>query len=63
MDPTTALKNAREAADAILRSSLDDRAELAVELAEAFEALDEWLSLGGFKPEEWNRTHASGQPG
>jgi hypothetical protein len=53
MDPTTALKNAREAADAILRSSLDDRAELAVEL----------VSLGGFKPEEWNRTHASGQPG
>ncbi|MGO8998679.1 MAG: hypothetical protein ACLQVI_35600 [Polyangiaceae bacterium] len=52
-DPDEALKNAREAvkymrtrSDALRTSAPDD-------LVEAFEALDQWMSRGGFPPQDW----------
>lgn len=54
MDPEEALKNAREALD-VLRGSVDNN-ELeaaSADLADAFEALDGWLSKGGFLPTAW----------
>lgn len=65
MDPNEALKNAR-AALAALRTRLDDGeeptsdtdaevADHAGDLADAFEALDGWLSKGGFLPAAWQR--------
>ena len=60
MDPDEALKNAREAAKRIQRvrdadtsdETLDE--DDAFDLADAFEALDGWLSKGGFQPAEWH---------
>lgn len=55
MDPDEALKNAREAAALILDSSgssVDDAVQ-GHALAEAFDALDGWLSKGGFLPDAW----------
>lgn len=59
MDPDEALKNAREAAKRIQRvrdadtsdETLDE--DDAFDLADAFEALDGWLSKGGFQPAAW----------
>jgi hypothetical protein len=55
MDPNEALKNAREAAARILTMSNAERpeGEDANDLAEAFEALDGWLTGGGFPPDAW----------
>jgi hypothetical protein len=61
MDPNEALKRAREAIeryqdDASLGFNTDTRLEAADKLADAFEALDEWLSKGGFLPLEWSES-------
>ena len=58
MDPDAALTNAREAL-ARLRGAqdadlADETSEHAEELADAFEALDGWLSKGGFLPAPWS---------
>lgn len=55
MDPNEALKNSREAARLILDSpgSAVDDAVQGQTLAEAFDALDQWLSKGGFLPDDW----------
>lgn len=62
MDPNEALKRAREAARILDNDrcvSRKAREELAVELdamtdlAEAFDALDQWISKGGFLPDAW----------
>jgi hypothetical protein len=54
VDPDEALKNAR-AAIAQIRNA--DEGRVAIEggeiLADAFEALDGWLSKGGFLPKDW----------
>ena len=68
VDPNEVLKRARglaekiiEAADADLKPdedalSKDQRMhERAVELAEAFQALDTWITCGGFPPRGWGR--------
>lgn len=56
MDPNTALENARVAAGSVV-SAIDgnggDLTTSADALAEAFQALDQWLSSGGFLPEAW----------
>lgn len=52
MDPDETLKSARAAAERVHASSDD----AAIELAEAFEALDGWLSKGGFLPADWKRS-------
>lgn len=43
MDPNATLREARAA---MARGDLDEAAHL-------YEALDNWLSHGGFKPSEW----------
>ncbi|UAK38422.1 hypothetical protein K8O93_01055 [Gordonia bronchialis] len=57
MDPDAALANARDAL-ARFRKSQADGALLhqnyaAIDLTEAFAALDEWLTNGGFLPASW----------
>lgn len=56
MDPNKALKKAR-AALAKVRAWQDEEGETSPEAAEdlvdAFEALDGWLSKGGFLPQAW----------
>jgi hypothetical protein len=55
MDPDVALKNARRAVEN-MDTELDYvDSGAAVELMEAFTALDEWLSKGGFLPRVWAR--------
>lgn len=56
MDPNTALDRLRELARQLLDGNhIDDIAALALAVGacEQFEALDQWLSNGGFKPKEW----------
>ena len=53
MDPNAALNTARKAVQ-IARTGSDSMDGWADDLLEAFEALDEWLTKGGFPPEEWN---------
>lgn len=52
MDPEATLSNMRGLADVI--TSHGDSA-YAEELAEAFQALDDWLSKGGFLPVAWEQ--------
>lgn len=53
MDPNQALKNAR-ASVARIDESITPSEEDVAALADAFEALDGWLSGGGFLPTEWS---------
>ena len=55
MDPNEALGKARRLAAQIMNGAqpAEELADLAEELAEAFQALDTWLLRGGFKPEAW----------
>ena len=63
MDPDEALKNAREALRLIRDKEQEGyrdwggrhEAQEFVDLADAFEALDGWLSKGGFLPKAWNK--------
>lgn len=60
MDPNEALKNARKAIAAM--NAADERENqaayvfAAMQLAEAFEALDNWMSRGGFAPQAWRQS-------
>jgi hypothetical protein len=56
MDPNEALIKAREALKRYCVSG--DEAE-ASDLADAFEALDTWLSKGGFLPDAWKPSSGS----
>lgn len=51
MDPNEALKTARALVPEILRL---ERHPLESNLAEAFNALDQWLARGGFLPRDWD---------
>lgn len=59
MDPDVTLENAREAARkwrAAAEDELagnDDEHDAACDLVESFDALDRWLSGGGFLPRTW----------
>jgi len=55
MDPNQALADAREAYALVNRTEDDaeDHLQALEDLAEAFRALDEWISQGGFLPSEW----------
>lgn len=59
MDPDAALTNARSALAAI-RAGEDSQGELMTDalddLADAFEALDQWLTKGGFLPRAWRKS-------
>jgi hypothetical protein len=62
MDPEQALAEARAAladyrtAQTNNRDHRDDHlvVDAADRLADAFEALDGWLSAGGYRPDDWN---------
>lgn len=55
MDVNAVLARMRAASQALSLADSDERmAELAVEFGDAFESLDEWLSKGGFLPDNWN---------
>ena len=51
MDPNRALEDAREACR--LHAMRGNDLDAFDDLVEAFEALDHWLSIGGFLPKEW----------
>lgn len=55
MDPNTALVEMREHAGVCqtAKDGSDEEYDAMVALAEKFEALDEWLSKGGFLPTAW----------
>jgi hypothetical protein len=54
MDPNEALKNAREASKKFMEASDPREATAyAADLRIYFDALDEFLSKGGFLPQDW----------
>jgi len=58
MDPNETLTKIRELATKIGQFDFDHPEQLygtAADLAEHVEALDEWLSKGGFPPDAWGR--------
>ena len=60
MDPDQALKNAREAVAKMNNwdpavDGTEEGPPSAWDLKDAFEALDEWLTGGGFLPQDWKR--------
>jgi len=59
VDPDACLAEIRELAKSIMNSNLiHQRIKEASDLAVRVEALDEWMSTGGFLPEDW----AKGRP-
>lgn len=63
MDPNTALDNVREAVGELRQQDddgvLDGTSQVGF-LLESFEALDEWLTKGGFLPVAWGRRAVPG---
>ncbi len=62
MDPNEALHLARVALSSRRREQDEDQppdADNVDALADAFEALDNWLMHGGFLPEPWARARAT----
>lgn len=56
MDPNETLRSARKALATYLGTDDAEEANNASEsLADAFEALDEWLTKGGLLPSAWTR--------
>jgi hypothetical protein len=61
VDPNETLKQTIRLADRVLLNEtpegepIEDYEEIAYELAEKIEALDEWLTKGGFLPRRWKR--------
>lgn len=56
MDPDTALAELRTLALDVLSPVDGESSDEAIELAEKFQGLDEWLSRGGFLPAAWRST-------
>lgn len=48
-----------EAEDDIDEDYLQDRADMAIRLAELVEALNGWITRGGFLPRAWNNKGAT----
>jgi hypothetical protein len=56
MDPNAALQLCRRVTRLVLNEpDHNDTTQLAMELAEGFDALDQWISKGGFLPEGWEK--------
>lgn len=56
MDPNEALRLARKASEQFGKDITADQAAAAgVDLMMYFDALDQWLTNGGFLPEAWER--------
>ena len=62
MDPDETLKKLREALELYCRRYRDKGTGLreADDMADAVEALDNWLSIGGFLPEDWKKRETKG---
>lgn len=56
MDPDMTLHELRELCAEALAESGAKRTDLVDEIAEKFDALDDWLSKGGFVPGAWLAT-------
>ena len=61
MDPKEALKKLRELAKLAIAVRDGNEPEynlpdIATEMAEYFQALDEWIMSGGFLPKDWTRS-------
>ena len=56
MDPNAALTEIREITSKVLNTDISkhETTDLLWRLAELTNALDEWLSRGGFKPDAWH---------
>lgn len=52
MDPNATLEELRRLIEGTKSAERDTLAE---EIADRFEALDQWLSNGGFLPDAWNK--------
>lgn len=64
MDVNETLRELREAlAQWHLRGDVEGALAAADTIATRAQALDEWLSAGGFLPDGWNRDHASHRVG
>lgn len=55
MDPNEALARARRAAERLLSDGFEWDAAECEALCESLQALDQWLSKGGFLPDDWAR--------
>lgn len=55
MDPDEALKRVRHAEKVFRAAPCQSQEErtAAIHLVDAFEALDNWISRGGFLPQDW----------
>lgn len=54
MDPNTILERLRELCNAFVKSEDDSmHSEILDNMCADFDALDKWLSKGGFKPAAW----------
>lgn len=53
MDPNATLAELRTLVRAILTAPESDASDDADSMAEHFQALDQWLSRGGFRPADW----------
>lgn len=53
MDPNATLAEMREQMDTVFGGNAELFEEAAVRLAELGASLDEWLSRGGFLPDDW----------
>lgn len=60
MDPDETLRRLQDKAEWEIQDSwhvpVSERLRNAEEMAELFQALDEWLSKGGFPPTDWSRS-------
>lgn len=60
MDPDKCLSELRAAIHALLNAESDNASyDAAVEIAERFADLDEWMACGGFIPTAWNALRAA----
>ena len=59
MDPNETLRRLRELSATPINNNMKEFGELIDNLVFNFEALDEWLSKGGFLPNEW--AHGAGR--
>jgi hypothetical protein len=55
MDPNIVLADLKEMVDAIIDNEDEGTSSQLIEFAEAFNALDHWMSVGGFLPTRWER--------
>ena len=61
MDPNTALTMIRTQVERFVASDSDSEAiSAADDMVEAFAALDQWMTKGGFPPEEWKGRNGNG---